>query len=367
MKQSNPKCWLATAVVMCLCLMAGCQLPIASTTSPSPPATPSPIESGWSVPSPENQAPPLPSIADVVTRVRPSVVAINTEVVTYDFFNRPLTEEYAGSGWIIDGSGIIVTNYHVVEGAQRVIVTLSDGRVFQATSINSDALTDLAVIKIDAAGLPAASTGDSASLRVGDWVVAIGNPLGLGISAKEGTIGRIGVPLTISSGQTLYDLIETSAAINPGNSGGPLVNMAGQVIGITSAKISSVGVEGMGYAININSAMQIIEQLVNPGYVIRPWLGATFYTVDAWLALINRLGISKGALITDVASNSPADRAGIQPGDVIVVFDDKEIASEEDLEQAIHSSDIGQTVTITFWRGNSSRSTTATLIESPPP
>ena len=207
----------------------------------------------------------LPSIADVVASVTPSVVTIDTET-TYEFFRRTYSQEGAGSGWIIDESGIIVTNNHVIEGADSIIITLYDGRIFfvDPNTIVSDPAGDLAVIRIDADNLPAATIGDSSELRVGDWVVAIGNPLGLGISAKEGIVSRLGVSLTVD-GQTLNDLIETSAAINPGNSGGPLVNMQGEVIGITSAKVSSVGVEGLGYAISIDESMPIMEELITRG------------------------------------------------------------------------------------------------------
>ncbi len=357
-----------------LLLGMGCQLlPDIEFPTPAPSPTPSPtqpsgpIDPSWTLPRPQSQAPVLPSIADVVAKVRPSVVAINTEVVTFDIFNRPFTQQGAGSGWIIDESGMIVTNNHVVEGAKTVTVTLSDDRVFQATNIKTDPLTDLAVLKINAGKLPAATVGNASKLRVGDWVIAIGNPLGLGISAKEGIVSRVGVPVSVSSGQTLYDLIETSAAINPGNSGGPLVNMAGEVIGITSVKIASVGVEGLGYAINIDSTVPIIEQLVTTGYVVRPWLGVVLLTVDEGTAMRFGLTVNQGALITEVATNSPADKAGLEAGDVIVGFDDKEITNVQDLIQVIHSSQIGQRIEITFWRGDTQRTTEATLAESPPP
>jgi serine protease Do len=204
----------------------------------------------------------LPSIADVVALVKPSVVAIDTET-TYRIFNRSFTQQGAGSGWIIDENGIIVTNYHVIEGAKSIIVTLSDGRTFTVdpNTVVTDEQNDLAVLRINAGKLTAAIIGDSSKLRVGDWVVAMGNPLGLGISAKEGIVSRLDVSLTVGS-QILSDLIETSAAINPGNSGGPLVNMRGEVIGITSAKVSSVGVEGLGYAISINEAIPILTDLI---------------------------------------------------------------------------------------------------------
>ncbi|MFC2008411.1 S1C family serine protease, partial [Chloroflexota bacterium] len=305
--------------------------------------------------------------ASVVAKVKPSVVAINTEVVTYDIFNRTFTQQGAGSGWIIDNNGLIVTNNHVVEGAKSITVTLADDRTFPAETVRTDSLTDLAILKINAGKLTPANVGDSSQLRVGDWVVAIGNPLGLGISAKEGIVSRLDVPISISSGQTLYDLIETSAAINPGNSGGPLVNMAGEVIGITSVKIATVGVEGLGYAININSATPIIAELVTIGYVTRPWLGVVLLTVDPGVALRYKLAVEKGVLVTEVARNSPADKAGIEPGDVIVVFDDEEIANVQDLILTIHSSQIEQGVEITFWRNNTKNTVQATLAESPPP
>ena len=213
----------------------------------------------------ENESSILPSIADVVALVKPSVAAIDTET-TYRIFNRSFTQEGSGSGWIIDENGIIITNNHVIEGAKTIIVTLNDGRTFTVdpNTVVADQQDDLAILRIDAVGLPVLRIGDSSALRVGDWVIALGNPLGLGISAKEGIVSRLGVSLAVA-GQTLMDLIETSAAINPGNSGGPLVNMRGEVIGITSAKVSSVGVEGLGYAISINEAMLIVKELVTSG------------------------------------------------------------------------------------------------------
>jgi serine protease Do len=192
-------------------------------------------------------------------------VAIDTEV-TYNIFRRSFTQEGAGSGWIIHEDGIIVTNSHVVAGAESIIVTLDDGRTFTVDprTVATDPLNDLAVLYIDAEDLPTVDIGNASDLRVGDWVVTIGNPLGLGISAKEGIISRIDVSLTVE-GQTLNHFLETSAAINPGNSGGPLVDMRGEVVGITSAKISSVGVEGLGYAININDAIVTISELIARG------------------------------------------------------------------------------------------------------
>ncbi len=258
-----------SSLVLILILSVGtaCGLPLGGDSSTAADAVadisnPSFIHTEWSVPHVESQSPVLPNIADVVAAVKPSVVAIDTEV-TINMFRRSFTQEGAGSGWIIDKNGIIVTNSHVVAGANSIIVTLDDGRTFTANpnKVIADPLIDLAVLYIDAENLPSANIGDSSGLRVGDWVVTIGNPLGLGISAKEGIVSRLDVSLDVE-GQTLDHFIETSAAINPGNSGGPLVNMKGEVVGIASAKISSVGIEGLGYAISINDSMAAIEKLV---------------------------------------------------------------------------------------------------------
>jgi serine protease Do len=357
--------------------MTGCLVPVPNITAPSLPqsqtpatSTPKqPVDTGWSPPQTQTEAPTLPSIADVVEKVYPSVVAINTEVVTLDIFRTPQTLKGAGSGWIIDKDGIIVTNNHVVEGAKKVTVELSDGRTFEADpkNINTDQLTDLAVIKIDATDLPAASVGDSTKLRVGDWVVALGNPLGEGIRAKEGTVSGLKVSLDVEQSQTLDDLIETSAAINPGNSGGPLVNMKAEVIGITSAKVAAVGVEGLGYAISIKTAIPIIEQLIKQGYIVRPWLGVTLYTVDQYVAMINRLPVSQGVVVTYVQPGSPAAEAGLQELDVITRLNGKEVTTSEELINTIHESQIGEEVTITFVRGNETKTITARLIQSPSP
>jgi len=374
MKRVNIKYLVILAIlILVLALSSGCVAPDTETT-PTSGQTPTnntvdQIDTDWVPPLIDSDAQVLPSIADVVAKVKPSVVAINTEVVTYDFFNRPSTQEGAGSGWIIDENGIIITNNHVIEGAESVTVTLDDGKTFSVdiNTVATDPLADLAILKVEAENLPAVSIGDSDKLRVGDWVVAIGNSLGERISATNGIISALEVSLSVDSGQTLYDLVQTDAAINPGNSGGPLVNMAGEVIGITSIKIATVGVEGMGYAISINTALPIIDDLVTIGYVIRPWLGVGLWTVDEGLASRYGLAVNQGALITEIVYNSPTDKAGLEPGDVIVGFEDWEITNTDDLIQAIRASQIGQMVKIIYWRDETKYTTYATLIESPPP
>jgi len=363
-KGINIKYLLTCLIILCLILGSSCLLPPIN-TSPSPNSTP--VEPNWTPPPPASNTFVLPNFADVVAEVKPTVVAVNTEVITYDIFNRPFTQTGAGSGWITDEDGIIVTNNHVVEEAKAITVTLADGRTFPVETVRTDPLTDLAIVKINAHNLPVAKIGDSSKLRICDPVVAIGNPLGLGISAKPGWVSRLGVSLEVSSGQTLYDLIETDAPINPGNSGGALVNMSNEVIGITSAKIAMVGVEGMGYAISINTAMPIIKELIQKGYVVRPWLDEGFVTVNPYIAFKYSLAVDKGAFVTTITPGSPADKAGIKPGDVITSFDDKEITTADELNQAIYSSRIEQKVKITYWRGNNKNTTYATLTESPPP
>ncbi len=361
---------LSLLLVLSLCLGAGCiyiETPSSEPPTQEPPVATAPAEPEWTLPPSDSSGPSLPDFVSGVALVKPSVVSISTEVVTYDIFNRLYTQEGAGSGWIIDESGYIVTNNHVIEGARTITVTLTDERSFSASVVGSDALTDMAVLKIEAPDLVRANIGDSSELRVGEWTLAVGNSLGLGISAKQGIISRVGVVVAVSSAQTLRDLIETSAAINPGNSGGPLVNMKGEVIGITSVKISAVGVEGMGYAISTQMATPIIEELVQKGYVVRPWLGIGVSDVDPWLAMRYELAVDSGAFITQVSANSPASRAGIMPGDVIVSFDGKPVTNAQQLMTEIHTHDIGDEVEMTFWRGDVKNTVYATLGEIPPP
>jgi len=346
--------------VMAVAILAGC------TSDPSSDPVSVAIDPDWTPPPVAEQA-ELPDISEVVAKVRPSVVAINTEAITYDIFNQPFAQRGAGSGWIADENGYVVTNSHVVENAETITVTLSDGTVHPADEVRADPFTDVAVLEIDADGLSAASIGDSADLDVGDWVVAIGNSLGLNISATQGIVSSQDVSLSVSPGQTLSELIQTDAAINPGNSGGPLVNMAGEVIGITSAKIAQVGVEGMGYAISINEALPVVEQLIDTGYVVRPWLGVGAATVDSTTASIYGLAVDTGALITEIAEGSPADTAGLQAGDIITSLDGEPVQNAGALIAAIGSREIGETVELTFWRGSEERAAEVTLEESPPP
>lgn len=371
---------LAIILSIILSTLTGCT-DITGSATTEPPTTEitttiSPINATWTPPTAASQSNELPNIADVVAMVKPAVVAINTETVSQSIFGS-YTQEGAGSGWIIDENGIIVTNNHVVEGANTISVTLDDGRTFSVDidTVHTDYLNDLAIFNIDASNLPTLSIGDSSQLRVGDWVIAIGNALGLGIRATEGIVSRQGVTIPMEQDQTLYDLLETTAVINPGNSGGPLVNLSGEVIGITSAKIAQVGVEGMGYAISINTAMPIIEQLVSNGYIIRPWMGITIAALTpSIIAAVEMdpsldwdIEVEEGILLTQVLEESPAGDAGLKPGDVIVTFGGVEVTENQEFMKILHQSAIGEPLEITYYRGDTQFNTTVVPIESPQP
>ena len=317
---------------------------------------------------------PLPSIADVVAQIKPSVVAINVKatVITYDIFGRAYQQEQegAGSGWIISSDGLIVTNNHVVDGATSIMVTFDDGSslAVDLKNVKADALSDLAVLKVDAAGLPALKMGDSTKLREGDWVVAIGNSLGEGIRVTQGIVSRKDVSMQDENGQTFEGLIETDATINPGNSGGPLLNMAGEVIGITNAKRVQTGVEGVGYAISSNEASSLIQDLINNGYIVRPYLGVSTETiVNNSYARWYGLKVNSGVRITAVGADSPAGKAGLQVNDVIVKFNGQDIIDAQQLIDIVNKAHVGQTVEMSYWHGPVEQTINIMLTETPKP
>ena len=223
------------------------------------PSSISSVNNGISVSSTQNAVVSMPSFADLIDAAKPSVVEIDVSA-TLSSRRRTVQQEGAGSGWIIDENGTIVTNDHVIAGATTITVTTVDGKSFPAQVINEDPVTDLALLKINATQLQSLKIGDASKLRSGDWVLALGNPLGEGIVATQGIVSRLGVSVPVSTTQTYNDLIETTAPINPGNSGGPLINMAGQVIGITT--LGDTSVQGMGYAISMVDALPAIQHLL---------------------------------------------------------------------------------------------------------
>ena len=356
---------IALALITVMLSAGGCSL-LQTLTPPQTGDSTEPTNPNWTFPSDDSQPTiPLPQFADVVDQVKPAVVSVHTEKLYQDIFGRQHSQSSAGSGIIIDPEGYIVTNNHVVEDATNVEVVLDDSRTFSGSIVGTDAVADLAVIKVEAESLPHATLGKSSELRVGDWVIAIGNALGEGISATEGIISRLNVSITISSGSALHDLIQTTAAINPGNSGGPLVNMTGKVVGINSAKIAAVGVEGMGYAISIDSASPIIQDLIGGVSVAHPWLGVWLYTVTPSIATQYELSVDEGALITEVFPDSPAEAAGLKERDVIIQLQGEDIDSAEAVSRVILGCEVGQEIQIKVVRGETIKTVTAYLGQMP--
>ena len=272
-----------------------------------------------------------------------------------------------GTGVILSEEGYIVTNCHVVENASSVTVQLTDERTFPASLVGADAVSDLAVLRIEAEGLTAAQFGDSSAMRVGDSVVAIGDPLGVEFrgSMTDGIVSAINRDVS-TNGRTLT-LIQTNAALNSGNSGGPLINCYGQVIGINTMKISTfvdeAGVEGLGFAIPSATVKEIVEQLVNQGYVSgRPTLGLTGEGVSSFYQYYYRM--PSGLYISEVDDSSDAARAGIEPGDILISVNDTRISSQDDLNTILYGSEVGDTVQVVIYRSGRRYNVTLTLTES---
>ncbi len=272
-----------------------------------------------------------------------------------------------GSGFIIREDGYILTNNHVVENARDIKVSLLDGKVIDARVIGTDPDNDLAVIKIDQADLPVAELGKSSDLVVGELAVAIGSPQGFEQSVTSGIISGLHRNLSGSyTTQALLDVIQTDAAINPGNSGGPLCNADGQVVGINTAIISeSGGYEGIGFAIPIDTARPVAEQLIETGSITHPWLGISGATLTPEVAEQYNLQMESGALVRNVYPDSPAAEAGLTQGDIIVGIDGQEIASMDELVLEIRSHQVGEKVTISYYRGNDLKKASVTLTAKP--
>jgi serine protease Do len=259
-----------------------------------------------------------------------------------------------GSGFVIRRDGLILTNNHVVENAQEITVTLSDKQQYKARILGRDPKTDLAVLKIDAKdSLPAAMLGDSEALRVGDWVMAIGNPFGLSNTVTTGIVSAKG--RMIGAGP-YDDFIQTDASINPGNSGGPLFNMAGEVVGINTAIFSQSGGNiGIGFAIPVNLVKNLVPELETKGTVTRGWLGVSVQPMTPDLARSFGLDQERGALVGDVVAQGPADKAGIKRGDVIVSYDGKKVEQSVTLPGLVAATPVGKTVPVEILRSGKSQ------------
>ena len=323
----------------------------------------------------------LPSLAPMLERVTPTVVNISTRSTVraqrspllsdpffrrfFDLPDRPQERrsQSLGSGVIVDARrGYVLTNHHVVENAQEIAVTLQDGRRLEGMLVGSDPETDIAVLRVSPENLTALPLADSDRLRVGDFVVAIGNPFGLGQTVTSGIVsalGRRGLGI-----EGYEDFIQTDASINPGNSGGPLVNLRGELVGLNTAILApSGGNVGIGFAIPVNMARDVMTQLVGHGQVRRGQIGVTVQDLTPALAAAFDLSADQGAVVTGVAKDSPATRAGLRPGDALLSINGKEVRNAADVRNAIGLLRVGQEVRIELLRGGKPRSVTIRVAE----
>jgi serine protease Do len=325
-----------------------------------------------------------PDFIELAKKLKPSVVNISTAKTIApqkrlqrppnsfgqqdpfeDFFNRffdnapqhSYKQRSLGSGFIISNEGFILTNNHVVAGADEIKVKLSDGREFKAVVKGMDEKLDLAVLKIELKGaLPVAELGDSDAIQVGEWVMAIGNPFGLNQTVTAGIVSAMG--RVIGSGP-YDDYIQTDASINPGNSGGPLFNASGRVIGINTAIVA--GGQGIGFAIPINMAKSVLPQLEEKGKITRGWLGVAIQPVTPELAQSFGVEVDRGALVADVTKDSPADKAGLKSGDIIMEFDGKQIQEMNNLPRFVAATPVGKKVKVKFLRNGKAEEAAVTI------
>ena len=310
------------------------------------------------------------SFADLAEKLMPSVVNISTtQVITtrsnpfpFEFppgspfedmfrdFGEPQERRTSalGSGFIIDSKGIVVTNNHVIQGAEDIFVTVNGEKEFEADIVGTDPLSDIAVLKIKSEqNFSPIKFGDSDTARVGDWVIAIGNPFGLGGTVTSGIISARNRSIGLSRYE---DYIQTDASINSGNSGGPLFDMNGDVIGINTAILGQSGSIGIGFSIPSNSAQKVINQLIKFGETKRGWLGVRIQTVTKEIADAENLDEPRGALVASVADGSPSDKGGIKSGDIILEFDGKKINEMKELPKIVAETEVGTTVNVKVWR-----------------
>ena len=322
------------------------------------------------------QAAELPDFTDIVDKQGAAVVNIATtqdarrgerrgmpeQDEMFEFFRRFMPPEGRGfmpprhgqgSGFIVSGDGYILTNTHVVDGADEVVVKLNDKREFRAKVIGADARTDVALLKIDTKGLPKVTIGDPNKLRAGEWVLAIGAPFGFENTATAGIVSAKGRSLPQ---ENYVPFIQTDVAVNPGNSGGPLFNLKGEVVGINSQILSrSGGYMGLSFAIPIDVAMDVAEQLKSKGKISRGRLGVTIQEVTADLAESLGLDTPRGALIADVEPDSPADKAGLQASDIVLQFDGKPVNASIDLPRLVGATKPGSKVAVQVWRNRKTK------------
>ena len=372
----------AAAFLYAVALAAGgCSRPAAMAENRPPEVASNPSPSGGSASASVPPGLGPYTIADIVAKAGPAVVKIDTvaQVGGFDpFFNdpffrqffgvpfelRPRVQQGLGSGFLITPDGYILTNEHVIDQAQEIKVTVSGyDTPFKARVVGSDYDLDLAVLKIEGPRpFPYLELGDSDKLRVGEWVIAIGNPFGLEHTVTVGVISAKGRPVNVED-RHYENLLQTDASINPGNSGGPLLNLRGQVVGINTA--INAQAQGIGFAIPTSTVRAVLDTLMTKGQIVRPWLGVTIYNVTPDLAEYFGIGRAEGALVVSVEPNSPASRAGLRRGDIILEFNGEKIKNADGLVKAIQKTSVGQQVQITVWRLGKTLKLTAVMAQKP--
>ena len=286
----------------------------------------------------------------IVARALPAVVSITTREIEYDQFNQPTATRGLGSGFLLDRVGHVLTNHHVVDGAEEIKVALTDGRVFRAAMVGADRVTDLAVLKIGGKDLPVLRLGASSKLAVGETVVAIGSPLWIegGPTVTVGVVSALGRSMEQLGLPMLHNLIQTDAAINPGNSGGPLLNLRGEVVGINTAVIASA--HGIGFAISTRTIKPIVTALLAHGRIVRASLDVVAVSVTPQVAYANELPMERGALIVRVESGGAGEAAGLEAGDVITAIAGKPVRDLHQLHEVLSRHRAGEAIGISVWR-----------------
>jgi serine protease Do len=296
------------------------------------------------------------AVENVVGLVSPSVVRIvSTQQVLNPFFLQTVPQQGLGSGVIIGSDGLILTNNHVIADANQIEVTLSNGKTYKGTVVGADPSSDVALVKIDASNLPYVTLGISSALKVGQFVVAIGNPYGLDHTVTTGVISALERNIDVNN-STMYGVIQTDAAINPGNSGGPLVDLNGNVIGINSMIYS--GAEGLGFAVSSDTCTKVINSILKTGSMQWPYLGVSVATMTEDVASSEGIPYVAGAFVASVSVNSPASKAGIAKDDIIVSIDGTKIITADQLVTAIRAHSVGDKINIELVRPNSSNPVT---------
>jgi S1-C subfamily serine protease len=360
--------------------------PVATATAPPPTAK---VETPQPTSAPVEPANALEAQVEAVyTEAAPAVVNMTSRIITYDFFMQAIPQEGTGSGFIYDAEGHIVTNYHVVENAESVSVTLANGETYDATVVGQDPSTDLAVLVTGAKTLPAAiPLGDSGQLRVGQFVVALGNPFGLERTLTVGVISSLGRIIQSPDGRFIGEAIQTDAAINPGNSGGPLLDLGGRIVGVNAQIVSpSQASAGIGFAIPANTVGRVVPQLIAKGRYPHPWLGVNILDLTPERVSVIRdagveIPVEEGILVLDVVADGPAARAGIKGGDRVVTIGNARIPMGGDIITAVNgqptpslqaltvylesATEVGDTVQVTVIRDGQEITLPLTLAERP--